>query len=147
MPGNVQSATVSPTSTVFPLSLSTSFVEIHSYPVITQSYHDGTVQNSLITDGLNSAQDLRIWRLAKRLTVAQLSTLYTFFKTTVQGGYKPFYMYDPYAVLSGHQIGSNYDATGISTQGRYTVFFRGSWNQSLTLGRTNVPGLTLVQTA
>jgi len=88
MPGNVLPCSVSPTSTVFPLSLSTSFVEIHSYPVITQSYHDGTVQNSLITDGLNSAQDLRIWRLAKRLTVSQLSILSTFFKTTVQGGSK-----------------------------------------------------------
>jgi len=49
--------------------------------------------------------------------------------------------------IPGHQIGSNYDATGISTQGRYTVFFRGSWSQSLTLGRTNVPGLTLVEVA
>ena len=92
-------------------------------------------------------QDLRIWRLAKRLTVSQLSILSTFFKTTVQGGYKPFYYYDPNMPIPGHQIGSNYDATGISTQGRYTVFFRGSWSQSLTLGRTNVPGLTLVEVA
>jgi hypothetical protein len=122
-------------------------VEIHAFPLLTNQYHDGTVQRSLVIDGVNAPQDLRQWRLAKRLSPANLATLQTFFEVTVKGGLLPFWMYDPYDVLPGNLIGSNYDPTGVGTQGRYSVFFRGNWKQVLGIGRSNMPELTLVQVA
>ena len=147
MPGNVQASVVSPQSTVLPKSLCTSFVEVHAYAALYQSYHDGTLERSLITDGINPPQDLRMWKLSQRLSPSQLSTLSTFWQTTVQGGLHAFYYYDPYSPLTNHPIGSNYDATGVSTQGRYTCFFRGRWKISLGIGRSDIPELLLVQVA
>jgi hypothetical protein len=105
------------------------------------------LERSLITDGINPPQDLRMWKLSQRLSPSQLSTLSTFWQTTVQGGLHAFYYYDPYSPLTNHPIGSNYDATGVSTQGRYTCFFRGRWKISLGIGRSDIPELLLVQVA
>jgi hypothetical protein len=147
MPGNLAAAVVSPQSTVLPKSLCTQFVEVYSYPMLFQQYHDGTLERSLITDTLNAPRDMHIWHLARRLTPANVAILSTFFQTTVQGGLKPLYFYDPFSPAIGQQIGSNWDSTGVSTQGRYTVFFRGKWSLSLGIGRSDVPGLTLVEVA
>lgn len=145
MPGSLSLATVSPSSTVFPFSLSLSFVETQLYPLLSTTYHDGTLERSLITDGVNSPRPARTWSLSKRLTTTQLSTLRTFWETTVQGGLRPFYFYDPYDVAPGSRIGSNYDATGSSTQGRLICFLRGDWSEVTDLGRHNVPNLLLVE--
>lgn len=148
MPGNLAASVVSPTNTVFPSSLSTSFALTAEYPLlVAPTYHDGTVERSLITDGVNPARAARVWSINKRLTTAQLATLLTFWET-VEGGYKPFSFYDPYQPAIGQKIGSNYDATGVSTQGRVKCFFRGAnWNQTTTLGRHTVDNLVLVETA
>ena len=88
---------------------------------------------------------LRSWKLAKRLTNAQLSTLRTFFFTTTTGGLSAFFWYDPFSPLSGHPIGSNYDATGVSVQGRVLVHFQGNWEEQTYLQRSVVPNLELVE--
>ena len=51
-----------------------------------------------------------------------LSALYSFW-ISQNGGLTPFAFYNPFDVASGQQIGSNYDPTGNSTQGRVTVSF------------------------
>lgn len=144
MPGSLQLA--SPTS-VFPSTLSTSFSLSVVYPVLATTYQDGTIERSMIVDGVNSAQPLRVWRLTKRLNASNLATLLTFWETTVQGGFKPFYFYDPFQPFPGNRIGSNYDATGVSTQGRVVCKFNGSWSHSVQLGRADIPSLELVEVA
>lgn len=142
MPGSLQQA--APTS-VLPASLSTSFVLASSFPLLYTFYQDGTLERSLVVDGVNPARPARIWKLAKRITAAQLATLLSFWETAVLGGYHPFYFYDPFIPSPGSAIGSNYDATGASTQGRVTVHFLGSWSHVVGLGRCEVPDLTLVE--
>jgi hypothetical protein len=56
----------------------------------------------------------------------------------------PFLFYNPFDVLAGQQIGSNYDPTGNNTQGCVTVVLRGNWAQASELCRSNVKGLELV---
>jgi hypothetical protein len=146
MPGALQTVVISPQSTVLPNSLCTSFHETHVFPMLFTYYPaDGTLQRSLITDGVNAPEDIRIWTLSQRLTPATLATLYTFWSVTVLGGLKPFWFYDPFEPATGQPVGSNYDPTGVSTQGRVSVHFRGDWRQSSTIARTNVPNLILVQ--
>jgi len=137
MPSILAAASVSPTATVFPNSLSTSFTESQVYPLLTTPpYHDGTVERSLIVDGVNAARAAREWQISKRLTTAQLTTLRTFWRVTVQGGLRPFYFYP---------VMSQYDATGVSTTGRVTCFFRGAWSETILMGRHDVAVLTLVE--
>jgi hypothetical protein len=132
---------------VFPKSLSASFVDTRLYPVLSTSYNDGTIEQSLIQDGVNAPRWLRTYAQAQRLTAAQLATLRNFWETTVQGGLYPFYFYDPWDVLPGQEIGSNFDPTGDNTQGRVTCFFRGDWSQQGQLSRHVVPSLLLVEVA
>ena len=146
MPGSLSVATVSPPSTVLPYNLSLSFTRSGVYPMLTQEYHDGTIQSSLITDTVNTPRPVRMWKLTWRLTTAQLATLLTFYETTVQGGLTPFYFYDPFDV-SGTPIGGNYDPTGVNTQGRVVVFFRGGWKQTTEIGLSAVPDIMLVEVA
>lgn len=136
MPGNLAAA--SP-SGVLPNSTFTAFVESLSFPMLVESsYHDNTIERSLITDSVNTPVALRSWKLAKRITTSQLSSLLTFFTVTTLGGLKPFYAYpDP----------RQYDATGSSVVGRITCVFRGGWSQSLTPGRHDVPSLELLEIA
>lgn len=143
MPGSLQQA--APTA-VFPSSLSTSFSLSLVYPIlIAPLYNDGTIERSMIEDGVNTPIPLRIWRLSKLLTITQLTTLLSFWETTVFGGWRPFYFYDPFSPFPGNAIGSNYDATGVSTVGRATVHFRGNWSHTVHITRTQVPDLTLVE--
>ena len=146
MPYNIKPAVVAP-GTVLPQSLSTSFVETLTYPLLSVSYNDGSFERSLIWDGTNAPRALRTWTMAKRLTSAQLTALSNFFMNTVQGGLHPFYFYNPFDVLPGAHIGSNYDPAGNNTQGRVIVFFRGDWGQRTEMGRHTVPNLTLIEVA
>ena len=138
---------------VLPKSLSTSFTETHVYPLISVSYNDGTFERSLVTDAespppalpTNAPRRLRTWAQAKRLTTVQLTALHDFFENVAFGGLNPFFFYDPFEVLPGTHVGSNYDPTGDSTQGRAVVFFRGNWGQKTELGRHVVDGLMLVE--
>lgn len=145
--GNLATAVVSPQSTVLPKNLCTSFMETNLYPLLQNDYNDGTRQMSLIQDGINSPQSCRTWKLARRLKASDLTTLRTFFETTVQGAWRPFWYYDPNSPASGQPIGSNWDGTGVSTQGRVCVRFQGNWRDVIDLGRANVPDLMLIQQA
>jgi hypothetical protein len=146
MPYNLTPAQVAP-GTVLPQSLSTSFVETNVYPLLSVSYNDGTFERSLIQDGVNPPRSLRTWILSKRLTTSQLTTLLNFWEVNAKGGLNPFYFYNPFDVLPGKHIGSNYDATGSNQQGRVICFFRGDWGQRTELGRHVVPALTLIEVA
>ncbi len=55
------------------------------------------------------------------------------------GGGVPFLFYN--------LIEGPYDPTGNSTQGRYTVVFRGGWSQSAGLARTDVAQIELIEVA
>jgi hypothetical protein len=144
MPGLLAFATPA-TGVVLPNSLCTSFVETIQYPLLTVDYHRGERERSLVTDTVSTPRPLRTWQLAKRLTVAQLATLLTFWEVTVEAGLRPFIWYDPFAVLP---VGSSYDATGNNSTGRVVVKFRGDWSHALTVGvRVDVPNLALVEVA
>jgi hypothetical protein len=124
-----------------PASLSTAFTEVREYAQLQNQYHDGTVQRSQLAQ-----TSRRTFRLSKRLSASVLSALYSFW-VSQKGGLTPFAFYNPFEVTSGQQIGSNYDPTGNSTQGRVTVVFRSPWAQATDLARSNVQGLELVEVA
>jgi hypothetical protein len=139
---------------VFPQSLSTSYVESQSYPVLTNQYKNGEIQISLIQDGVNAPRPLRTWKLAKKLTAAQLATLQTFFYATQQGtgtppgtvlaASQPFYFYD---VFAASPIGSNYDATGVNTTGRIVCVFQAQFAYAAQIQRIEVQDMLLVEVA
>jgi hypothetical protein len=120
---------------VLPQTLSTAFTESRFYPMLSNSYHDGTPELGLITDTVNNPRSIRTWTLSKRLKSVDLEALKTFFYAH-QGAVIPFFYYDPFT--EGEAIGSTYDETGDSETGRYTVkFVNTSWSQSMTIGLTN----------
>lgn len=103
--------------------------------MLSNSYHDGTPEVSLITDTVNVARSIRTWTLNKRLPTADLEALKSFYDAH-NGGVIPFYFYDPFT--EGEVIGSTYDETGDSETGRFIVKFLGTdWSQSITIGLTN----------
>lgn len=129
---------------VMPQSLCLSFTETYLYPLLSTSYNDGTFERSLIVDGANAPRYLRTFALTKRLTTAQLSTLFNFFDSVAIGGLNAFYYYNPFDVCP---VGSNYDPTGTVIDGRVPVFFRGDWSQRTDVARHIGPNLLLVETA
>ena len=139
MPGNLIQATP---SGVLPASLCTAFTELRQYEQLQSAYHDGTIQRSQLAQ-----TSRRTFQLSKRLSAALLATLYAFWQAQ-NGGLTSFAFYNPFEPASGQPVGSNYDATGASTQGRYTVVFRGgTWSQATDVCRTSVQGLQLVEVA
>jgi hypothetical protein len=130
MPGNLLNATP---SGVMPYALCTAFSESREYVQLQTQYHDGAIQRSQL------AQTSRhTFSLSQRLTAALAIALKTFWDSQ-QGGTVPFVFYN--------LIEASYDATGNSTQGRYTVRFQGSWSQNTGLARTDVPQLQLIEVA
>ena len=138
MPGNLQPAAP---DGVMPASLSTAFTEVREYAQLQNQYHDGTIHRSQLAQ-----TSRRTFRQNKRLSASAVAALYNFLASH-NGGLTPFAFYNPFDVAAGQQIGSNYDPTGSSTQGRVTVVFRGDWAQSTDLCRSNVQGLELVEVA
>jgi hypothetical protein len=139
MPGNLISAAP---SGVLPASLCTAFTESREYAQLQNGYHDGTVQRSQLAQ-----TSRRTFQLSKRLSASALATLYSFW-VAQDGGLTPFTFYNPFEPATGQPVGSNYDPTGNSTQGRYTVKFQGStWTQTTDVCRTGVQGLELVEVA
>jgi phage-related protein len=133
MPGSVQNT--SPL-TVLPASLSHAFVHEREYPVLDNEYRNGESQRSV-----QATNSRKRWRLAKRLTPAQLAALRDFYDAR-KGATEPFYFYDPYETNPKF----SHDPTGQAVAGRYTVRFAGGWNQSVSLGRADV-SLELVELA
>ena len=124
-----------------PASLCTAFTESREYVQLQNQYHDGAIQRSQLVQ-----TSRRTFRLSKRLSASLLSALYSFW-VSKNAGLTPFAFYNPFDVGSGQQIGSNYDPTGNSTQGRVTVVFRGNWSQGTDLARSSVQMLELVEVA
>ena len=133
MPGSVENAAP---ATVLPLSLSRAFVHERSYPLIENEYKNGESQRSV-----QAATSRKRWRMAKRLTAAQLSDLRDFYEAR-GGTLEAFYFYDPYETSPKF----SYDPTGAETTGRHTVRFDSNWSQSVDAGRTNVE-IALVELA
>lgn len=133
MPGSVQNAAP---STVLPWSLSRAFARSHEYPVIENAYAGGESQRSVL-----ATTSRKRWRLVKRLAPAQLSALRDFYEAR-KGSQEPFYFYDPWETNPKF----SYDPTGQVTQGRYTVRFEGTWEQSAGIGLIEVT-LELVELA
>jgi phage-related protein len=129
MPGNVANAAP---ATVLPQNLCRAFTESLEIPVLKNEYRGGETQRR------NQASTVRkSWKLAQRLAPSALTTLRSFWEAR-KGGAEAFYFYNPYEPAAGQKIGSNYDATGVSTTGRYTVVFVGSWSESVGLARADV---------
>jgi hypothetical protein len=125
MPGSIQNAAP---ATVLPHSLCRAFVHEREYPVIDNEYRNGESQRSV-----QATNSRKRWRLAKRLTPAQLATLRDFYDTR-KGPTEPFYFYDPYETNPKF----SYDPMGQAVAGRYTVRFNGEWSQSAGLSRADV---------
>jgi hypothetical protein len=130
MPENIQEAMP---SGVMPYALCTAFAETREFAELQAQYHDGTTERSQLAQ-----TPRRTFKLAQRLTAARVIALKTFWDGQ-QGGVIPFLFYN---LAEGA-----YDATGNSTQGRYTVVFRGNWSQTTGLLRTDVPQIELVEVA
>lgn len=125
MPGSVQNAAP---ATVLPWSLCRAFVHAREYPVLVNEYRNGESQRSR-----QAETSRKRWRLAKRLTAAQLAELRTFYQAR-KGSTEPFYFYDPWEANPKFA----YDPTGASPVGRCTVRFNGEWNQSVGPARSEV---------
>jgi phage-related protein len=125
MPGSVQNAAP---LTVLPASLSRAFVHQREYPVLDNEYRNGESQRSV-----QATNSRKRWRLAKRLTPAQLAVFRDFYDAR-KGPTEPFYFYDPYEANPKFSCNS----TSQAVAGRYTVRFAGAWEQSTSLTRTDL---------
>jgi hypothetical protein len=130
MPGSIQ---IAAPSNVMPNALCTAFSESRDYVELRAQYHDGTAERSQLAQ-----TSRKTFKLAQRLTAARTAALKAFWDNQ-QGGVVPFLFYN---LAEG-----TYDATGNSTQGRYTVVFRGNWSQTTGLFRTDVPQIELIEVA
>jgi hypothetical protein len=133
MPGSVQNAAP---LTVLPASLSRAFVHEREYPILDNEYRNGESQRSV-----QATNSRKRWRLAKRLTSAQLAALRDFYDAR-KGPTEPFYFYDAYETSPKF----SHDPSGQAVAGRYTVRFSGEWNQSVSLGRADV-SIELIEVA
>lgn len=113
---------------VLPHSLCRAFVHEREYPVTDNEYRNGESQRSV-----QATNSRKRWRLAKRLTPAQLATLRDFYDAR-NGPTEPFYFYDPYETNPKFL----YDPTGQAVAGRHTVRFNGEWSQSVGPVRTDI---------
>ncbi len=135
MPGNVSLAEA---TAVLPATLCKEFSSSRDYPVLVNSYPSGESQREIMATNSRKA-----WKLRRRLTAAQMTALRDFFDAR---GADPFFFYDPMQPAESQPIGSNWDETGASLQGRYTVRFQGAFSQDMGIGLGEVE-LELVELA
>ena len=118
MPSSLQLAQP---ATVLPWSLCSSFQANYYWPVVTSElYPDGRVQQLV-----QAAQPRHSWSLSKKLAYTDWATLKAFYEAR-KGGLEPFYFYPERL---------HYDATGVSTTGRYTVRFNGQLQMQYNFSR------------
>lgn len=122
MPGNVAAAAP---STVLPKSLCLAFSQAREWPTVQNDYPSGENQRSVQT-----TVPRRSWSLSKRLAPADAGALLSFFIAR-KNGLEPFFFYD----FSEGSTLFNYDATGVSSIGRFTVRFNGEFRMSLGIAR------------
>jgi hypothetical protein len=114
-----------------PYALCATFSESRELVQLQAQYHDGSTERSQLAQTSRKS-----FRLAQRLTAARAAALKTFWDSQ-QGGAVPFLFYN---LAEG-----TYDPSGNSTQGRYTVVFRGDWSQTTGMLRTDVPQIELIE--
>lgn len=134
MPGNVPTAS---TAVVMPLSLSRLFEHAREYTIRDNEYPSGEAQRRAMT-----TTSRKRWTLSKRLTPTDHDTLRAFFLAR-RGPVSPFYFYDG----SERTPLWSWDATGVSTTGRYLVRFANErWAAQMTVPRHEV-SIELVEVA
>jgi|SRR5579871_4342363 len=132
---------------VLPQTTFTSFQRSESFPMLTQTYHDGTVERYVITDGVNAPRPIHTWNLSVSLRsysdltrpgALDMATFRDFYNVHF-GPLIPFYFYDPYYQSDGTPVGSNYDASGDNEVGRFVVkFSNATWSEVTPLGLSSV---------
>ena len=122
MPGSVPNAAP---ATVMPWGLCKAFTPSREWAVLGNEYRNGESQRSKLVE-----TSRKKWAITRRLTTAQLQTLWNFWNAR-KGTVEPFYYYDPTETSPKY----SYDPTGVETIGRYTVRFDGAWSQEIQLGR------------
>lgn len=125
MPGAVAAAAP---STVLPLILCQSFQQSRMVNTDQNQYPDASQQSNVF-----AVTSRKRWALTARLTGTALVALRTFYLAR-NGPQQEFWMYDLFEAVPMADV-ANYDATGASINGRYTVRFEGKWTQALDLGR------------
>ena len=117
MPGSL---TYSSPSTVMPYSLCSAFAEDRIWAcLMSEPYADGRTQASVLV-----AQPRRSWTLTKTLTYTEWIAFKAFYEA--RRCVDAFYWYP---------IKTQYDASGVSTTGRYTVRFHGALQQTTGIAR------------
>jgi len=122
MPGNLDPA--NPVD-VMPKGLCAAFnEEMRFESFINASYPDGSSDRAPLS--LNARH---FFKFTRRVTAAQYTALFNFFKAhPVQA----FYFYNL------RESAFQWDPTGASTAGRYTVVFDGAWADQFIVGRSQV---------
>jgi phage-related protein len=123
MPGNVQNEI--PVD-VLPKNLCTKFRLKATWFQRTNRYRNGERQTEVAVQNA-----IREWELDYKLATTELKALRDFFDAH-KG--KSFWFYDPY---EGTPFG-NWDATGTSTSGRFSVRFNSGWRQTQSGARHDV---------
>ena len=96
--------------------------------MLDNEYRNGESQRSV-----QATNSRKRWRLAKRLTPAQLAALFDFYGAR-RGSTEPFYFYDPYETNPKF----SHDPSGQSPAGRYPVRFAGAWCHTEIVSRADV---------
>ena len=141
MPGSIANAvvpTVDGYPLVLPYGLCTQFVLSQEWATRANEYRSGERQSQALV-----STSRKSWNLRRRLSPAAMAILKAFWEAHPTDA---FYYYDPFEPVSGHPVGSNYDPTGASTVGRYTVRFAGDWYHTISWPRSEV-GIELVEIA
>lgn len=120
---------------VFPWHLAAAFSRDDSYNILVNNYIDGECQKRALVETARAG-----FRLSETLTASQLRELTAFWGSHLTAF--PFYFYD---VAETANFG--YDASGVSTQGRYIVRFDGPFQTQFGLGRIGRANVRLVEVA
>jgi hypothetical protein len=128
MPGTLAYAAP---ATVLPQSLWTAFELTKAWPTILNAYPDGSYQPRVDGDYPRHA-----WKLARRPTYAQWLDLKAFWLAR-RGGFESFWFYPDF---------EDWDETGASEYGRFTVRFDGPFPTTISLCRWS-PQLALIELA
>jgi hypothetical protein len=119
MPANLLEA--APTATFPRTVFFTSFSESRSFPMLTQAYHDGTVERSLVTDTVNAPRQMRTFKFSVRVPAKTVKILRDFYEGQ-QGTLLPFSFYNPL------ELDPEWNPI--------TVRFTSSWNETSGIGLT-----------
>ena len=120
---------------VFPWHLAASFTPDENWDILVNSYVDGECQKRALV-----ADSRKAFTLAENLSAAQLIELREFWAT--HETMVPFYFYDV-----TETVNFAYDASGVSTVGRYIMRFDMPFQTTFVLGRRGQVSLRLIEVA